>query len=138
MPMPTPSLAAGSSEVVADPTLDRPRRRAFSAEYKRRIVAEAEACTDHGQVAAMLRREGIYSSSLSQWRQQLKFHGEKGLVPKRTGRKPQYDDKDLRIAKLEREKRKLERELDISHKLIALQKKAQELLAAMAAQEDAP
>ncbi len=137
MPMPSKSTAE-TTEVVADPALDRRRRRAFPAEYKRRILAEAAALTDHGQRAALLRREGLYSSHLSQWGQQLKAHGEAGLVPRKAGRKPKYDDKDRRIAKLEREKAKLERELDISHKLVALQKKAQELLAAIAAKDDAP
>ena len=63
--------AAGRAERagVPDPELvGRPRRRRFSAEYKLRIVREAEACTRPGEIGALLRREGLYSSLLTEWR----------------------------------------------------------------------
>ena len=50
--------------------VSRPARRKFSNEYKRRIVKEAEACTDRGEIGALLRREGLYSSHLTDWRRQ--------------------------------------------------------------------
>jgi len=69
--MPMPSVAPNDvSEVVADPVLERRGRRSFSMEFKRRIVAQAAACHGHGEVAALLRREGLYSSHLSIWRAQ--------------------------------------------------------------------
>jgi transposase-like protein len=117
-------------EVVANPEYDRRLRRHFSAEGKRRILAEAEGCTERGQLAALLRRERLYSSQLATWRAQLEREGEAGLEAKQLGRKPLKDAKDRRIEQLEAEKAKLERKLLIAEKLIELQKKAQELLAA--------
>lgn len=137
MPMPsTPPLDA--SEVVADPSLDRRRRRSFTGEFKRRILAQAESCNGHGERAALLRREGLYSSHLSQWRAQVAAGEVMALTPKVAGRKPKTDAKDRRIVELERANAKLAHRLDISERLVALQKKAQELMAAIAAQESMP
>jgi transposase-like protein len=113
---------------VADPSNDKRQRRRFSKEEKLRIVREADACTERGGVAALLRREGIYSSHLTAWRQQLRAHGEEGLSPKPVGRKPSHDDRDRAIAKLERQTAKLEKELLIARKVIELQVKAHEVL----------
>jgi transposase-like protein len=113
---------------VADPLNDRRQRRRFSKEEKLRILREADACTERGETAALLRREGIYSSHLTSWRHQLRAHGEEGLTPKRVGRKPLRDEKDHRIGKLERDKARLERELLIARKVIELQVKAHEVL----------
>jgi transposase-like protein len=113
---------------VADPSNDRRRRRRFSKEEKLRIVREADACAKRGGVAALLRREGLYSSHLTSWRQQLRDHGEEGLAPKPVGRKPTRDDRDRAIEKLERRTAKLEKELLIARKVIELQVKAHEVL----------
>jgi hypothetical protein len=75
-----------------------------------------------------MRREGIYSSHLSNWRAQRMARGAAGLVGAKPGRKPKLDAKDRRIQELERRTARLERELLISQKLIELQKKAHELL----------
>jgi len=123
------------SEVVADPTLDRRRRRSFTAEFKRRILAQAEACCGHGELAALLRREGLYSSHLSYWRVQVAASETLALTPKIAGRKSNYDANDRRIAQLERENAKLAYRLAISEGLVALQKKAQEWMATIAAQD---
>jgi transposase-like protein len=116
-------------EVVASPEHDRRLRRRFSAEDKRRLLQEAEACTERGQLAAWLRRERLYSSQLATWRRQLEREGEAGLEAKPLGRPALRDAKDRRIEALEREKAQLERRLLIAEKLIELQKKAQELVA---------
>jgi transposase-like protein len=116
------------TEVVAAPANDRRQRRRFSTEQKLRILAEADACTGRGEVAALLRKEGIYSSHLSDWRRLLRAHGEAGLDAKAPGRKPVRDDRDRAYEKLEREKAKLERELLIARKLIELAGKAHEIL----------
>jgi transposase-like protein len=128
--MPKPVSSEKSTEVVANPEHDRRLRRSFSAEDKRRIVAEADACNERGQLTALLRREHLYSSQLATWRAQLEQQGQLGLEAKKPGRKPLKDAKDRRIEELERDKSKLERKLLIAEKLIELQKKAQELLAA--------
>jgi transposase-like protein len=106
-------------------------RRSFSAGEKLRIVRAAEACLASGQrgaVEALLRKEGIYSSLLSAWRVQLGAHGEGGLAARKPGRKAKLDAKDTLIAAQEKRIAKLERRVYIADALIALQKKAHELL----------
>ena len=82
----------------------KPRRRTYTAEYKRRILKEADACTTAGAVGALLRREGLYSSHLVVWRR-ARGHGElAALAPKKRGRKPTpVDARDRKIAELERQ-----------------------------------
>jgi transposase-like protein len=69
------------------------RRRSFTPAEKLRIVREADACVARGDVEAMLRREGIYSSHLATWRKALARHGVEGLAARRPGRKPKRDAK---------------------------------------------
>ena len=128
--MPKPVSPEKATEVVANPEHDRRLRRRFSVEDKRRILAEAEACSERGQLSALLRRERLYGSQLATWRGQLEQDGQSGLEAKKPGRKPLKDAKDRRIEQLQSDKSKLERRLLIAEKLIELQKKAQELLAA--------
>jgi len=116
-----------NTEVVPDPKNERPQRRRFSADEKLRILKEADACTDRGQVTALLRREGLYSSHLTHWRQQLEREGVRGLEPRKAGRKRVKDEKDRRIEELERKNAKLSRKLDIAEKVIALQVKTHEI-----------
>lgn len=123
-----PKPPTHTTEVVAHPENDRRRRRNFSTEEKLRILAEANRCTGRGDVAALMRREGIYSSLLSDWRKQLRVHGEAGLAAKTPGRKPTRDARDRQLEKLEREKAKLEKELLVARKLIELAGKAHEIL----------
>ena len=126
--MPKPPTAPAQTEVVALPENDRRHRRRFSREDKVRIVTEADRCTGKGEVAALLRREGLYSSHLSMWRQQLRMHGENGLDAKKAGRKPVRDERDKKLEQLEREKAKLEQELRLARKVIELAGKAHEIL----------
>ena len=125
--MPKPPTVE-TTEVVADPANDRRHRRRFSGEYKSRILAQVDACTGRGEVAALLRKESLYSSHLTDWRKQLRVHGEAGLEPKAPGRKPTRDERDRAYEKLERANAKLERELLIARKLIELAGKAHEIL----------
>ena len=127
MPMPSDISAIGE-EVMPDPKLEKRQRRRFSAEQKRRILDEVDACTARGEVAAILRREGLYASQLSTWRQQREQQGLAGLEPKVAGRKPVHDAKDREIARLETQKAKLARELELARKIIDLQKKASAML----------
>ncbi len=67
----TPSLNGRGAAIEPDPqAVPKAERRHFSAEYKTQILAEADACTERGQVGALLRREGLYSSHLDKWRKQ--------------------------------------------------------------------
>jgi transposase len=73
---------------VPDPEVVPPmQHRRFSAAYKQRILAEADRCTQAGEVGALLRREGLYSSHLSRWRQQLQAAQLARLQPQKRGRK---------------------------------------------------
>jgi transposase len=117
-----------TTEVIAEPRFDRRQRRRFPAEEKLRILREAEACTERGELTALLRREGLYSSHLTQWRVQFERQGLEGLAPKKAGRKPTLDAKDRKIAELERRNTKLTKRLDLAEKVIDLQRKAHEIL----------
>ena len=84
-------------------------RRQFSAEYKRKILLEAEACTRDGGVGALLRREGLYSSHLTVWRAARERGTIAGLAPKKRGPKvAPVDPRDRKIVELERETRRLQ------------------------------
>lgn len=113
---------AGGEAVETRPKAGR--RRSFSAAEKLRIVQEANACTKRGEVESLLRREGIYSSLLSKWRKELERHGSEGLATQKRGPKPRLDEKDRRIAELEKQNAKLQAKLELNAQLLELQKKA--------------
>ncbi len=100
----------------------RATRRRFSAEYKRRILEEADQC-QHGELGALLRREGLYHSHLSTWRGQQQ-RGE--LSGKRCG--PRTNPDGSKVKQLEKENAKLQRKLGQAEAIIAAQKKLARLL----------
>ena len=105
------------------------KRRRFSAGEKRRLLAEADRCKKPGELGAFMRRERLYSSMLSSWRKQRDQAAEGALAPQRRGRKadPARPERE-RIAQLEREKARLERELAQARLIIDVQKKVAALL----------
>jgi transposase-like protein len=104
-------------------------RRRFSGEYKRRILREAEAARDAGEIGTLLRREGLYSSHLNTWRRARERGELAGLSPRRRGRKVKaVNPLAKRVAELERDKRRLERKLKQAELLLEIQKKASQLL----------
>lgn len=110
-----------STEVAA-----KAKRRRFTAEYKQRILREAEACKGNGELGALLRREGLYSSHLSAWKEQARAGAHAALVPKKRGPEPRaIDERDRRIAELERENAKLTRRAERAEALVEVQKKSQ-------------
>jgi transposase-like protein len=117
-------------ETPPDPEVpDRPKRRRFKAEDKRRILLEADACTRSGELGALLRREGLYSSSLSAWRAARKRGEIAGLAPKKRGPKATPPDpRDRRLAEMERENGRLKARVERAEGLIAIQKKVSEIL----------
>jgi len=126
---PAASDAARPARGVSVETVPkRGTRRSYSAAEKLRIVRQAAACTQRGEVEALLRREGIYSSHLTAWRKQLELHGSEALAGRKPGRKPKLDAKDRRIAELERRAARLEAKLSLAEKLIDLQKKVSAIL----------
>lgn len=111
--------------------MPKKKRRRFTAAEKLRIVKAADAAAasgERGAVEALTRREGIYSSHLSAWREQLGSRGRAGLEPQKPGRKPKLDDKDRKLLALEKENAKLKRKLQVADAVIGLQKKAHEVL----------
>jgi transposase-like protein len=114
-----------------DPEVEpRATRRQFSAAYKRQIVAEAEACTDRGAMGALLRREGLYSSHLSNWRREL---ASGTLGEKRRGRPA--EPLAAENAQLRRENARLRRELEKTQLIVDAQKKLAEVLGLMGENE---
>lgn len=109
-----------TSEVIA-----RAVRRRFTAKYKLRILQEADRCAP-GELGALLRREGLYSSHLSKWRRQRQAGQLAGLRPKKRGRK--VDAQAQELARLEREKARLQAQLERAELIIEAQKKLLVLL----------
>ncbi|WP_437618198.1 hypothetical protein [Sorangium sp. So ce1151] len=100
-PTPAPAAQGTASRPsgVAVETVPTPgKRRKLSTAEELRIVREAAACTQRGDIEPLLRREGIYSSLLTAWRKQLALHGSEALAGRKPGRKPKQDAKDRRIA----------------------------------------
>ena len=93
-----------SATNIPDPeVVPKAKRRKFSAEYKLRILDEADKCTEPGQIGALLRREGLYSSHLTTWRRQRGQGVLEALSPKKRGRKGK-DELEKEVMMLQREK----------------------------------
>lgn len=118
-----PAPVRPNPEVVADA-----RRRTFSLEYKLRILKEAEAAKVTGGIGALLRREGLYSSHLTTWRQEREAGMRRGLTPKSRGPKPKHDPRAEEIQKLRREIQCLSEALRKAEMIIDVQKKVGALL----------
>jgi hypothetical protein len=117
-------LAATETEVSSSA-----KRRFFTAEYKRKVLQEADACTKQGEIAALLRREGLYSSHLTAWRR-LREAGElSGLTARKRGPKPRpVDERDREIAQLKREVAKQTARAEKAELIAEIQKKLGELV----------
>jgi len=122
--------AGAAAPAAADPeVLEQATRRRFSAKYKLRILEEADRCAEPGQIGALLRREGLYSSNLSLWREQRESGVLSGLTPRKRGRKPNPDSDLLRHnTQLRRENEKLRKRLARAETIIDVQKKVATLL----------
>lgn len=138
------SGARRASAVSADiPTLPDPevsekrQRRRFTAKYKRSIVEQADACQYAGDVGALLRREGLYSSSLSSWRRQYRQGALDSLNTQARGPKPRPGaTRQREVSRLEKRIARLEHELVKAHAIIDVQKKLSVLLANLPDQEE--
>jgi transposase len=124
------ALPVGSPISQPDPEVsERAARRRFNAEYKLRVLRQADACTGTGELGALLRREGLYSSHLTTWRRQREQGSVAALSPKKRGR-PAVPSSPLarRVAELERENARLTQRLQQAETIIAVQKKLSEAL----------
>ena len=121
-----PGRVPGAGGPRPDPEVpERARRRTFTAQYKREMLAAYDAAPD-GEKGALLRREGLYSSHIVEWRRARDAGALAGLARPR-GR-PQRDAREDRIARLEQEKRQLEQELAKARFVVEVQAKLHALL----------
>jgi transposase len=112
---------------LADPeVVPKAQRRKFSAEYKLRILAEADAATQPGEIGALLRREGLYSSLLDKWRNQRRKGSLQALAPQKRG--PKVDPLAAENERLHRENARLQQRLQQAETIIDVQKKLSLLL----------
>ena len=114
-------------QVMPDPKLEKRTRRKFPAEYKLRIVNEANACK-HGELGALLRREKLYSNQLSDWRREYADNGIEGLSKSTPGPAPAKSAEQREIEKLKRHVAKLNNDLDIANDCLDIQKKVLSIL----------
>ena len=115
-PAPDPEVAATA------------KRRRFTAEYKLSILSQVESCREQGDIGALLRQEGLYSSHLSKWRQQRQKGALAGLTPKKRGRKPTANPLAEENRLLQTENARLKRQLQQAETIIDVQKKVSTLL----------
>jgi transposase-like protein len=120
------SLEAGRPETEVT---EKGRRRRFTAEYKQRILRDVAACKDRGEVGALLRREGLYSSHLTYWRKEAGRGELAALRPKKRGPQPKVvDARDRQLAEQERETKRWRRRAERAEALVEVQKKVSQLL----------
>ena len=121
---------AGSARPSPDPeVVAKPKRRQFTAQYRLRILEEAERCTQPGEVGRLLRREGLYSSHLTAWRKARRQGSLLELAPKKRGAKPgERNPLDAKVRALEAKVARLEHELHTAHTILDVQGKVAGLL----------
>ena len=119
----TPRARASGAKPAPDPeVVAKPKRRQFTAEYRLRILEEAERCAQPGEVGRLLRREGLYSSHLTAWRKARRKGSLRELAPKKRGAKPgERHPLDAKVRALEAKVARLEHELDTAHTILDVQ-----------------
>jgi transposase len=127
------AMAGGRDSFVSPPpdpeVPEKKPRRNFTAKYKLRVLAEADACTQQGQLGALLRQEGLYSSYLTTWRHQREKGLLKVMTPKKRGRKRKEKNPLIKkVAQLEKDNRRLQQKLKKAELIIEAQKKMSEIL----------
>lgn len=117
-------LVGQETEVTA-----KARRRQFTGEFKRKVLAEADACTKAGEIGALLRREGLYSSHLVEWRRARDSGALAGLAPRKRGPAAKVPHPlERKVVELVRDNARLQRRAERAEGLVELQKKVSELL----------
>lgn len=120
------SGARGPVGALDPEVTERAKRRHFTAEYKLRILREADACKGNGDIGALLRREGLYSSQLAAWRRQRDEIAKTGLKARKRG--PKSKAVNPQVKRLERENARLKQRLEQAETIIEFQKKLSKLL----------
>ena len=124
------------TQVTPEPALEKRTRRQLTPEYKLRIIAEADGCK-YGELGALLRREKLYSSQLSDWRREFAENGVAGLSKSAPGPAASRTPEQRRIDQLEKENDRLNRKLEIANDCLDLQKKALSMLDRLSNGKDA-
>ena len=124
-PAPVPATRVPDPEVPE--RLERARRRQFTVGYKLRILSEADAARTTGEIGALLRREGLYSSHLAAWRRQREEGILHALTPRRRGR-PTHSPEQRELARLRQANERLGQRLAAAEAVIEIQKKVSVLL----------
>jgi len=120
------SQAENQKEAIDPEVVPKAKKRQYSAEYKRRVLQEYEACTEPGARGALLRREGLYSSNITNWRRQRERGELAGLTAKKRG--PKVDPQAVENARLRGENERLKKRLEQAELIIDVQKKVSQLL----------
>ena len=130
--------ATEESPSLPDPEVEvKAGRRRFTSQYKLSILKQADHCQHPGEIGALLRREGLYSSHLSTWRRLRREGVLQGLSPQQRGPKPDAAAAGQReIVRLQKQVSKLEHELEKAHTIIDVQKKLSVLLSTIPKDED--
>lgn len=116
----------GQREDMETEVMAKAKRRQYSADYKLRILRELDECKGKGEVGSLLRREGLYSSLVSKWREQRERGSLNGLAGQRRG--PKVDPNAAELARLQRENQRLKEELERAELIIEVQKKVAQLV----------
>ena len=124
-----PERGAETTAPAGPEVLAKPKRRQFSAAYRLRIVEEADGCRSPGEIGRLLRREGLYSSHLTNWRKARRTGALAGLAPKKRGAKPiKRNPLQPKVQALEAEVAQLKGELRKAHIILEVQGKVAGLL----------
>lgn len=104
-------------------------RRRFAAEYKLKVLREADSCKQSGEIGALLRREGLYWSNLITWRKQRERGELAGLSARKRGpKRREKNPLEERVRELERDNARLKRRAERAEGIVELQKKVSEIL----------
>lgn len=123
------AAAGGSGATRPNPeVVARAKRRTYTGEYKQRVLAEADAARGSGEIGAVLRRHGLYSSHLTKWRQERKSGSLEGLAPRKRGPKSKANPLTAENQKLRRDNERLTDRLHKAELIIDVQKKVAMLL----------
>jgi transposase-like protein len=120
------SQAENQKEAIDPEVVPKATKRQYTAEYKRRVLQEYEACTQPGERGALLRREGLYSSNITNWRRQRERGELAGLAAQKRG--PKVDAQAVENVRLRRENERLKKRLEQAELIIDVQKKVSQLL----------
>lgn len=120
------SQSENQKETIDPEVVPKAAKRQYTAEYKRRVLQEYEACTEPGARGALLRREGLYSSNITNWRRQRERGELAGLAVQKRG--PKVDAQAVENVRLRRENERLKKRLEQAELIIDVQKKVSQLL----------